>query len=252
MGTKPINNNATFFFLVVLLSYASRGLSLQQTTIDDLQYYKRLLLTAVVGPESLAFDRDGGGPYTGVSDGQILKWHGTDRGWSDFAVPSRNRDYALLVMSGESTGRLMRYNPTNNQLTVLLRGVTFPNGVALSRDNTFLVYTETTNRRVVKYWLRGPNAGSSEPFADDLPGFPDNVKRNSKGEFWVALSNGNPTGWDALADRAVAVRLSEEGVVVEVKEDEVGIMRSVSEVSEVNGTLWIGSVDNPFVGVCEL
>jgi len=28
------------------------------------------------GPESLAFDPDGEGPYTGVSDGRIMKWRG--------------------------------------------------------------------------------------------------------------------------------------------------------------------------------
>lgn len=36
-----------------------------------------LELSKVVGPESIAFDCHGEGPYTSVSDGRILKWHGT-------------------------------------------------------------------------------------------------------------------------------------------------------------------------------
>ncbi len=34
-----------------------------------------------VGPESVAFDADGDGPYTGVSDGRVLKWLPLERRW---------------------------------------------------------------------------------------------------------------------------------------------------------------------------
>jgi hypothetical protein len=37
------------------------------------------------GPESLAFDNRGDGPYTGVSNGRVLLWSGTRRGWTEFA-----------------------------------------------------------------------------------------------------------------------------------------------------------------------
>lgn len=40
------------------------------------------------GPETLVFDCNGKGPYTGVSDGRILKWHGSKAGWKNFAVTS--------------------------------------------------------------------------------------------------------------------------------------------------------------------
>ncbi|CAL4995655.1 unnamed protein product [Urochloa decumbens] len=35
------------------------------------------------GPESVAFDGDGGGPYTGVSDGRVLRWLPAERRWVD-------------------------------------------------------------------------------------------------------------------------------------------------------------------------
>lgn len=38
------------------------------------------------GPESLAFDPDGEGPYTGVSDGRILRWQAEELGWIEYAV----------------------------------------------------------------------------------------------------------------------------------------------------------------------
>ncbi|CAN6174149.1 unnamed protein product [Urochloa humidicola] len=37
------------------------------------------------GPESLAFDHRGDGPYTGVSNGRVLRWRGPLRGWTEFA-----------------------------------------------------------------------------------------------------------------------------------------------------------------------
>jgi len=48
-------------------------------------------LTGASGPESIAFDPAGEGPYVGVSDGRILKWRGEPLGWSDFAHTSSNR-----------------------------------------------------------------------------------------------------------------------------------------------------------------
>ncbi|KAL6010063.1 hypothetical protein ACLOJK_000494 [Asimina triloba] len=64
-----------------------------------LRSYERIRIAgggAVVGPESLAFDPNGEGPYTGVSDGRILKWQGKDDdddgiaagGWAEFAFTS--------------------------------------------------------------------------------------------------------------------------------------------------------------------
>ncbi|KAK8967607.1 Strictosidine synthase 3 [Platanthera guangdongensis] len=43
----------------------------------------------VQGPESIAFDPHGGGPYTGVADGRVLAWNG--EAWKDFAYTSPNR-----------------------------------------------------------------------------------------------------------------------------------------------------------------
>ncbi|KAK6141907.1 hypothetical protein DH2020_024356 [Rehmannia glutinosa] len=46
-------------------------------------------LNQVQGPESMAFDPMGRGPYTGVADGRIIFWDGHK--WTDFAYTSANR-----------------------------------------------------------------------------------------------------------------------------------------------------------------
>lgn len=51
----------------------------------------------------------------------------------------------------------------------------------------FVLVNETYRYRIVRYWLKGPKAGTHEVFIDNLPGFPDNISSNRKGTFWLAL-----------------------------------------------------------------
>lgn len=182
-------------------------------------------------------------------------------------------------MSEDKTGRLIKYDRSNKEATVLLRGLAFANGVALSKDRSFVLVAETTTCRIIRFWLRGPNAGNSDTFAE-LPGFPDNIRRNSEGEFWVGLHSkrGTLTKWlissswagKALLNlplsfkklhqlliggkpHATAIKLSEEGEVLKVLEDCEGKnVKFISEVEERNGKLWIGSVLMPFIAVYDL
>ena len=53
--------------------------------------YEAVPIGNAVGPESFAFDPHGDGPYTGVSDGRIIKWNPTQKRWLNFAVTSSRR-----------------------------------------------------------------------------------------------------------------------------------------------------------------
>lgn len=44
-----------------------------------------------LGPESFVFDISGDGPYTGLSDGRIVKWIANESRWMDFAVTTPTR-----------------------------------------------------------------------------------------------------------------------------------------------------------------
>ncbi|KAG5386274.1 hypothetical protein IGI04_037744 [Brassica rapa subsp. trilocularis] len=327
---------------------------------------KVLNLTGASGPESIAFDPSGEGPYVGVSDGRVLKWRGESLGWSDFAYTSANREkcvrpfapelehvcgrplglrfdektgdlyiadayfglmivgpagglakplvteaegqpfrftndldidehqdviyftdtstrfqrrqFLAAVLNVDKTGRLIKYDRTSKKVTVLVQGIAFANGVALSKDRSFVLVAETTTCKILRLWLSGPNAGAQDVFAE-LPGFPDNIRRNSNGEFWVALHSKKglfaklslSQAWfrDLLLrfpisgprlhslftggrPHATAMKLSESGEVLEVLEDREGKrLRFISEVEEKDGKLWIGSVLMPFLG-CKL
>lgn len=189
------------------------------------------------------------------------------------------RNYVSLIVSGDNTGRLLKYDPRTNKVEVLLDNLMFPNGIALSKNGDFILIAETTRCRILKFWLIESKSGQVEVFAE-LPGFPDNIKRNEKGEFWVAINSrrGKVLKWilscefirknilgfmttqllpcditsaySHLADffrRSLAVKFNENGDFLEKLEDRKGKRwKHVSEVyEEGNGNLWIGSIKIP-------
>ncbi len=84
-------------------------------------------------------------------------------------------------------GRFLVYDFATGKTDVLLNGMQFANGVALGPDEAFVLVNETGNYRVIRYWLKGEKAGTTDIFADNLPGFPDNITFNGQDRFWVAL-----------------------------------------------------------------
>ncbi|KAL6633380.1 hypothetical protein ACP70R_026051 [Stipagrostis hirtigluma subsp. patula] len=291
------------------------------------------------GPESVAFDGRGGGPYSGVSDGRVLKWNGKARGWSTYAyspgynakactasrlrpaelteskcgrplglrfhygsgnlyiadaykglmrvgpgggeatvlatqangVPLRftngvdvdqvtgevfftdssmnypRSQHERVTATGDSTGRLMKYDPRTNNVTVLQDGITYPNGLAISADRTHLVVALTGPCKLLRFWIKGPKAGTSELLAD-LPGYPDNMRPDGRGGFWVALHREKtelPFGPDS---HLLAVRVGADGQILQVMKGPKSV-RPTEVVERKGGKLYMGSVELPYVAV---
>ncbi|XP_010525477.1 PREDICTED: protein STRICTOSIDINE SYNTHASE-LIKE 1-like [Tarenaya hassleriana] len=181
-------------------------------------------------------------------------------------------------MSGEKTGRVIRYDKKTKEAKVIMENLHFPNGLALSKDGSFVVVCEPPSLLVHRYWLKGPKAGSRDVFAK-LPGYSDNIRRTADGDFWVAIHSKKGVfpqfalihPWigkflmktmkmelmvylfEGGKPHAVAVKLSEKGEIMEILEDSQGkTMTFVSEVQERDGKLWFGSVFMPFVWVYDL
>lgn len=185
------------------------------------------------------------------------------------------RNFASAILSGDNSGRLMKYDPKTKQLSLLLGNLSFPNGVSVSKNSEFLVLAETTKCRIVKYWLKTAKAGRYEVIAE-LPGFPDNIKTSHRGGFWVGIHSRKrgllrfilahpwigkgllklPLSIDKLhsclgrwiGNGGIGIRLSEEGEVMEIIEGKGELKwKSFSEVEErEDGVVWIGSINSPF------
>ena len=93
------------------------------------------------------------------------------------------------LLEHQPNGRFLAYDPTTKQTRVLMNDLYFANGVAVSPDQSFVLVNDTGAYRIWRYWLRGPKAGQSDIFIDNLPGFPDGISSNGRDTFWVALVN---------------------------------------------------------------
>ncbi|KAJ7943251.1 Strictosidine synthase [Quillaja saponaria] len=316
---------------------------------DGLKNYSQIQLPKdVFGPESIAFDCHGKGPYVSVSDGRILKWNGAHRGWTDFAItsPYRNKSlcdgstdpnkepicgrplglkfnpatcnlyiadayfgvfvvgasggkaqqlvasadgipfrftnaldidtktgvvyftdsssvyqrrvWPLILRNGDKTGRLLKYDPKTKKAEVLLKDLAFPNGVALSKSNSFLLFSETPTNKILRYWLEGSKSQTTETFAQ-LERPADNIKRSNKGDFWIALNSGRNApnfGHTNLQlenvkkykNDPVAMKFDKKGYVIQVLDGKGGKeLQSISEVKQQYEILWIG----PYVSVSD-
>ncbi|XP_038206521.1 probable serine/threonine-protein kinase nek3 [Zerene cesonia] len=95
--------------------------------------------------------------------------------WTDSSSDYMLKDGVYIGLSDPS-GRLFYYNPATKENKVLLDNLWFPNGVALSPDESFVLVVETLKQRLLKYYISGPKKGKSEVFVDGLPGTPDNIR----------------------------------------------------------------------------
>ena len=116
-------------------------------------------------------------------------------------------------------------------MTVLLRGLSFSKGVALNKDNDFVLVIETTAAKVTRYWLQGQKSQTTDIFPQ-LVGCQNNIQRNTCREFWVAQNN---CGIPEL--KVKWIRLDEEGKILEELRQDVG---PVSALQEKDSSLRLG------------
>lgn len=113
--------------------------------------------------------------------------------------------FKAAILEARGTGGLYRLN-TDGTVDTLAGGLHFANGVTATADGAALVFAETQGRRLSKYWLTGPQAGSVTPLAQHLPGMPDNISTGADGRIWVALVCPVNAAAEWLAPRAPVLR----------------------------------------------
>jgi sugar lactone lactonase YvrE len=192
--------------------------------------------------------------------------------FSDATYKYSYADYMLDAMEHGSNGRLLAYDPAAQETRVLLDGLSFANGVAVSPDQSFVLVCETWKYRIQRLWVKGPKEGATDIFIENLPGFPDGVSSNGKDRFWVALVSPRRDWIDAilpfprlrralqrlapgLVGNAATMRygfvlgLDPSGKVVDNLQDPSGIYYdTITSVEEYDGMLYLGSIAQDAIG----
>lgn len=123
---------------------------------------------------------------------------------SKFAVAQYGGSYAaslLDINEHGGHGLVIAFNSTSGQARVILNGLNYANGVAISEDQSFLLIAETGAYRILKHWLSGPDAGKTEVLIENLPAFPDNINSGRNGRFWIGLVAPRNALLDRYSDR---------------------------------------------------
>ncbi|TGN38279.1 SMP-30/gluconolactonase/LRE family protein [Marinobacter confluentis] len=179
-------------------------------------------------------------------------------------------EYMLDLMEMRPHGRLLRYDPATGKTEVLLRNLYFANGVAVSPDGEYLLMNETWKYRILKYWIGGREPGAVEVFADNLPGFPDNLAVDAEGRYWVAFPTRRNAQIDSLHTRpwlkdllaklpdalkptpeiyGLAVAFNDQGQVLASLHDTDGQhLQEITSVNPHDGVLYFGSLHNNRIG----
>ncbi|CAD6266805.1 unnamed protein product [Miscanthus lutarioriparius] len=169
--------------------------------------YHGLLRVGPAGGEAkvLAAKADGGA-FTFVNGVDVDQSTG-DVYFTDSSTSYTRRHNTQILLNRDSSGRLMKYDARAKRVIVLKDALPYPNGVAVSADRTHVVVAHTGPCQLFRYWLKGPKAGTYELFAD-LSGYPDNIRRDTRGGYWVALNREKIDGADAAAGKhIVGIRL---------------------------------------------
>ncbi|KAB1209510.1 Protein YLS2 [Morella rubra] len=192
-----------------------------------------------------------------------------------FTVASTKFDlhnWYLDVLEAKPHGLLLKYDPTSTETSIVLDDLCFANGVALSRDEDYLVVCETWKFRCLKYWLKGEDKGKTEIFIENLPGGPDNINLAPDGSFWIALLQLTSDGLEfvhtsmaskhlvatfpklirivnGVYKKAAVVNVAADGKIIRKFDDPNGkVMSFVTSALEWEDHLYLGSLNSNFVG----
>lgn len=190
--------------------------------------------------------------------------------FTDASYKFKLTEYLYDLLESKPYGRFLSFDPATGQVKVLLNNLYFANGVALSREEDFVLINETYRYRIVRYWLKGPKAGSKEIFIDNLPGFPDNISRGSQGNFWLALFTVRNRAVDILHPHpflksqlsklpkalwpkpkpyGLVLALDAEGNIIQSLHEATGKhLKEITSAREYNGYLYLGSLHNDRIG----
>lgn len=181
----------------------------------------------------------------------------------------------LDIMEQSSTGRILEYDPLRKAVRIVAKGLSFANGVALSRDEQALFVSETGKYRVWRIAVTADNLDVGRPspqatlLLDNLPGYPDNLMRGLDGKIWLGFAKPRNPKVDAMAEkpflRKLTLRLpralwpvpktyghviafAEDGRIVADLQDPAGAYPETTGITETGDRLYVQSLHAKSLG----
>lgn len=176
----------------------------------------------------------------------------------------------LEILEHGRSGRILRVDPETGAAEVRHEGIAYANGVAMGASGEWLLYVETGENAVRRLWIDGPRAGEVENILTNLPGFPDNIKRDVDGGFLLGLVSKRAPLVDMIApypflrkivqrlpasirpkaqSYGFIIRLSPEGELEATWQDPSGAYPlTTGAVRGADGAIWVTSLSAGWLG----
>lgn len=231
---------------------------------DGLKGLLKVALPEQGPPEITVLSTESDGlPFLFVDD-VALSPDGRHAYFSDASSKFGLKEFVLDVLEHAGNGRLLEFDFETGKTRTLVRGLQFANGVAVSPAGDYVLLNETGSYRVLRHWLRGPKAGKQDVLIENLPGFPDNIRVDAKGNYWIAFPSLRDGLIDSLADSpgvrkaigrlleviefpvkpyAMAIAVNAKGeVVANLQAPKANGYYYITQVTPVGANLYFGSV----------
>ena len=192
--------------------------------------------------------------------------------FSEATIRYEMHSWFLDGVEGRANGRLIAWDPKTNKTRTVIKDAVFPNGVCVAHDGRSVLFCSTWLCRIYRHWIEGPKAGQTDVFADNLPGYPDNLNRASDGGYWLAMVGIRSPTFDLMMrhpqvrqrmikqippdewvypgiNNGCIVKFDERGRALESMWDPGGTKHAtVTSMREHKGWLYIGGLENNRIG----
>ena len=159
--------------------------------------------------------------------------------------------WSLDSLEGRGNGRIICYDLNTKKTRTVIRNLLFPNGICTTFDGKSILFAQSWNCSISRYWIDGPKRGQVEPVIPNLPGYPDNINRASDGNYWLALVGMRTPTFDLALKmpsfrRRMARRLApDEWLFPNINS---GCVLKFNEAGEILDVLWdLGGENHPMI-----
>jgi ribose transport system permease protein len=196
--------------------------------------------------------------------------------FSDATTRYDIEEWALDSLESRGNGRMICYDPATKKTKTIINNLCFPNGVTVAHDGQSVLFVETYDCSLSRYWIEGPRKGTWEKVIPNLPGYPDNINRASDGNYWMSIVGIRTAAFDLALrkpgfrtrmvkrlppdewlfpniNNGCVVKFNDRGEVLESYWDLGGRKHpTITSMREHEGYLYLGGLTNNKVGRVKL